>query len=344
MAAYEQLSAFGMSPTEIGKQVGTRRDRVQKSLKVGADATASAALVEHYLTLDQAAFVAEVSDNDTDVARLLDGAKRGSFDHAAQRVRDDRTERDAIAKTVAELIEQGITVIDYAQTYAQGTTVDTLSSLADEEGTVITSEIHAGCPGHVAALRYLSYNETTSVVWACSDWKGNGHRDCHQGGSSQSGAMSEEDKLARREVIANNKAWDSAQTVRRAWLRSFLGRKTAPKDAGQVMASILTSDTHVVAKALGQRNSLATELLGQEASTEYGAPSPLVALVEQAQPARAQVIALGVVLAAVEASLSRHSWRNPSSSDARYLTTLSAWGYELADIEHIITDHQQAKN
>ena len=114
--AYEQLAAFGMSPTEIGKKLNTRRVRVQKGLKVGADATASAALAEHGLTLDQAAVLAEVSDNEDDVARLLDGAARGTFDHEAKRVQDARTERTSIAKAAAELTEQGVTVIDYAQT------------------------------------------------------------------------------------------------------------------------------------------------------------------------------------------------------------------------------------
>jgi len=39
--------------------------------------------------------------------------------------------------------------------------------------------------------------------------------------------MSEEQKADRRRVIENNKAWRSATTVRRAWLRGFTARKTA---------------------------------------------------------------------------------------------------------------------
>ncbi len=37
----------------------------------------------------------------------------------------------------------------------------------------------------------------------------------------RSGKVSEEDKAERRRVIANNRDWDSASTVRRDWLRAF---------------------------------------------------------------------------------------------------------------------------
>jgi hypothetical protein len=51
------------------------------------------------------------------VARLIKAASEGSFDHTAQRERDKRTEREAIAATTAELTEQGITVVNIEATY-----------------------------------------------------------------------------------------------------------------------------------------------------------------------------------------------------------------------------------
>ncbi|HEX4100422.1 MAG TPA: hypothetical protein VHY21_07720 [Pseudonocardiaceae bacterium] len=48
--------------------------------------------------------------------------------------------------------------------------------------------------------------------------------------------MTEEQKAARREIVANNKAWDSATTVRRAWLTTFFARKTAPPEAARWIA------------------------------------------------------------------------------------------------------------
>ena len=175
-------------------------------------------------------------------------------------------------------------------------------------------------------------------MWACSDWKANDHRDRYND-RRPSGALSDEDKRNRQEVIANNKAWDSATQVRRDWLQALLARKTPPKDAGQVMVRILTSSPHVVAKALDTNNRTAAGLLGQETSTEYGATSPLPALGAEASPVRLQVIALAVALGAVEASLGRHSWRHPDGETAAYLNALTGWGYGLADVERIITDH-----
>src|SRR3546814_7483486 len=42
-------------------------------------------------------------------------------------------------------------------------------------------------------------------------------------------AEAEERREERRRVIAYNKAWASAETVRREWLAGFVARKTAPR-------------------------------------------------------------------------------------------------------------------
>ncbi|WP_344017093.1 hypothetical protein [Pseudonocardia xinjiangensis] len=70
--------------------------------------------------------------------------------------------------------------------------------------------------------------------------------------------MSEAEKAERRRVIANNKDWDSATTVRRDWLRTtFLARKTAPKDAVRFIAATLGCGSHDVRKAMESGHSTA---------------------------------------------------------------------------------------
>ena len=42
---------------------------------------------------------------------------------------------------------------------------------------------------------------------------------------AQLGSMTDEQKAERKELIANNKEWDAAETVRREWLAARRGNK-----------------------------------------------------------------------------------------------------------------------
>ena len=50
-----------------------------------------------------------------------------------------------------------------------------------------------------------------------------------------------EKSAERKALIANNKAWTAAETVRREWIATVLSRKTLPKDADQGIALGLTA-------------------------------------------------------------------------------------------------------
>ena len=125
-------------------------------------------------------------------------------------------------------------------------------------------------------------------------------------------------------MLAHNKAWRSAEVVRREWLASFCARKTPPKGAVRfVVESLMRADRPLVA-ALDRRNTSAGELLGES-----------LALTDSTSDSRAQVVGLGLVLAAYEADTGTHSWRNPSPVTARYLQFLATHGYELAKVERL---------
>jgi ParB family chromosome partitioning protein len=140
--------------------------------------------------------------------------------------------------------------------------------------------------------------------------------------------MTDEQKADRKALIANNKEWDAAETVRREWLAAFLSRKTLPKDAIAVIASGLASARLVIANAMGRGNSMAATLLAVE-NVSGGALVDLL----QAHPARCLHVALAIVLGGVEENTSRESWRTPRSETAWYLRTLAEWGYPLTPIE-----------
>ena len=118
-------------------------------------------------------------------------------------------------------------------------------------------------------------------------------------------------------------------------LATLLSRKALPKDAAVVIAKGLTVHRQAISTATREGNELAHQLLGLEPSG-YFENDKLVALLEQT-PAKAQHVALAVVLGACESVTSKQTWRYPSPTDKDYFTQLAAWGYNLSDVEQIAT-------
>jgi ParB family chromosome partitioning protein len=159
------------------------------------------------------------------------------------------------------------------------------------------------------------------------------------GSGSNSGPMTDEEKAERKTLIANNKAWASAEVVRRDWLATFLSRKTLPKDAAQFIAQGLTVHGLNVGSAARDGNALAHTLMGLERGGFYDRDK-LSGIVE-ATPNKAQHITLAIVLGGIEASTSKYTWRNPGHTDALYFAQLAAWGYDLSEVEQIVVDHEK---
>ena len=199
-------------------------------------------------------------------------------------------------------------------------------------GKPIPANSHSSCPGRAA------YIATTfggiEAVYVCTEWRTHGHRDRYQRESGQaSGAMSEQAKAERREVIARNKEWKSATTVRRDFLTTLLARKAPPKGAASYVAVELALGSHPVRRAFDHAHQLAATLLeGDTGRTRHGIAERATA----APDARAQVITLGLVLGAVEESTGPHTWRNPDDVSARYFAFLSANGYALTEVEQLV--------
>ncbi|MBX9244641.1 ParB N-terminal domain-containing protein [Actinotalea ferrariae] len=343
VAAFQQLSLLGLSAAQIAKRTHTKKDHVTTALTVAGSEVAAAVTAKYDLTLDQAAVVAEFDENAEAVKALTVAAvdEPDQFAHVAQRLRDDRDEARVVADLTATLTEAGTPVID-RPSYDDKTIkqVRELATLDGDERTPLTEETHAECPGRAAWISTSSW-DGVRAVHVCTDPKGNGHVDryAYSGGTErQAGPMTEEQKAERRALIANNKAWKSAETVRREWLTGFAARKTAPKDAPTFLAARLVAGTHRLDKASTQtRHRLARTLLGLPEHVGYGAPDPLADLVQAATPARAQHIALIVLLAAIEDGTGTHTWRNVSAEDRAYFTALAAWGYSLSEVEALAT-------
>ncbi len=181
-----------------------------------------------------------------------------------------------------------------------------------------------------------------TAVYVCTDPDGHGH--CSRWGGhgdttrvpgEKSEAEREADRNARREVIANNKAWKSAEVVRREWVRALLKRKTAPKGTIGFLAACLAHGDHEIRRAMEGSHERGRDLLGLDTDqVGWGVGTrQLLDALDGATDARAQVVALGLILGAYEDATGTHSWRNVSRSTTDYLTFLTDHGYTLSDVE-----------
>jgi ParB family chromosome partitioning protein len=173
----------------------------------------------------------------------------------------------------------------------------------------------------------------------CLDPKTNGHR--KRGGDSDQHDP-EAEREQRRQTIAGNKDWRSAETVRRRWLRELVARKTAPKAALRFIIESLARGDGAVCPSLSGTHAMARHLLGLPNAEQYG-PDRVAAVVEllsTANDSRAVVIALGLIIGAYEDSTGVHVWRSPAAhSDlARYFAAPASWGYEPSAIEQAVID------
>lgn len=339
-AAFQQLAFEGLSVTAIARRTGTKQKEVKTALAVVENQVAASAIQEHQLTLDQAAVLIEFDGDDELRADLIQVATTdpAQFAHAAQRARDEKARAITKADSEADLAARGYMVLDADPGYYD-TEYARISELLTADDQRVTVEHIENLDGRAAFVRVYADGDAT-ISYFLRDPKAAGFL-THRGTQSKSGPMTDEEKSERRTLIANNKAWASAEIVRREWLATLLSRKSLPKDAAVVIAKGLTIHRQAISTATREGNELAHQLLGLEPSG-YFENDRLVALLEQT-PAKAQHVALAVVLGACESVTSKQTWRYPSPTDTDYFTQLGAWGYSLSDVEQIVTAGEAAQ-
>jgi len=353
VAAHQQLLDLGLTAGQIARRTHTPVKRVKVTTSVARSELAAAVLARYDIPLDRVAVIAEFDDGTEQGVEAVKAltvtaqSDPAQFDHVAQRLRDLREEKRLVAERVAELTAAGVRVV--TEHTDQAVHLSGLRPTAeDPSGTELTFDAHQGCPGHAALVElrraWGTQEATVTTAYVCTAPDGNGHiprwdssGTASESGTRQAGPMSEAEKAERRRVIANNKDWDSATTVRRDWLRTtFLARKTAPKDAVRFIAATLGRGSHDVRKAMESGHCTARELLGMDSAAGFGSPNPIAVAAETASSARATMLALAVLLGAVEQGTGRHSWRNPSGETRAYFTALQGWGYPLSPVEQLV--------
>jgi len=224
IAAFKQLSFDGMSAATIGRRTGTKAAEVKKGLAVAESSAVIESADLYDLTLDQAAVLIEFEDDADVLAELSTKARErpAQFSHSVQRARDDRARAAAVATRTAELAEEGWTILDRSPGYYEAEHVR-VSYLDDAEGNQVTVETLATVEGRAAFVgsKYGSTDAQAEFFVTKAQMKALGWRD-RSSGAGAAGPMTDEQKAERRTLIANNKAWASAEIVRREWLTEFL--------------------------------------------------------------------------------------------------------------------------
>ena len=142
----------------------------------------------------------------------------------------------------------------------------------------------------------------------------------------------EAQKQDRRRVRELNKASETATTVRRDFLRTtLLARKTPPKNAAAWITTTLATDPQL----LGEYH--AGDHLGDLLGLTGFTPGKAIAeLADKSSEARAHVLTLALVVAAMEGRMVKDCWRHRPRGSAAYLDMLAANGHELTDVEKAI--------
>ncbi|GHF12479.1 ParB/RepB/Spo0J family partition protein [Pseudolysinimonas yzui] len=339
-AFFQQLAFEGLTVPQIAKRTSVPKKVIEAGIKVAESEFAQKVAAKHEVTLDQAAAIMEFEGDMDAVNRLVQYAEDApeQFTHEVQRQRDERVRREEVAAEQAKLIEQGYTILHEAPYYDDKDTAR-LSDLATKDGANLTVEHLVGVGEDRQAHVVWGWNGLTTTVYV-HNFKTYGFKKRTNTGN---GPMTDEQKAERKTLIANNKAWDSAETVRRDWLTAFLARETLPKDANQFVAVAVTAHRTTVAGGLSNGNRLAATLLSLDAQdSEWGA-SPIDPIAAT-QPTRSGHVALAVVLGAIEDSTGRHTWRNPGREAVAYFEQIAAWGYPLSDVEQIVTGTASGDN
>ncbi|WP_116953324.1 ParB/RepB/Spo0J family partition protein [Jiangella endophytica] len=327
--AWQQLALEGMSAATIARRTGTKRATVEAGLTVARHEAASQAVADYDITLEQAAVLIRLEEDPEAVEQLRKVAKSdpARFDHRAQELLDARERKDELARLRADYEAKGVTVVDWPSW--NDTNVAFLDRLRTADGERVTEETHAGTPGYAVAVGESWRGVSAEPVIVA--WSEHGLRHVDAQGKTARGPMTEEEKEGRRVVVANNRAWASAEKVRRAWIRKLLGRKKLPTDAVAFSVSVLVEESFAIERAVSKGHPMAGALLGAEVGT---ASEYLARMVAESRSKTVHVL-LAVALGALESSIERSTWRNPSGRSRRYLMQLAAWGYTLSDVEQL---------
>lgn len=338
--AVEQMTLLGMPAGQIAKAAGLRTRQVEAARAVAAaDQRVRDAVRETPdLTLDQAAALTEYGTDPDAVADLISAAETGpvAFAHAQARLESERDTRDRLAQATREWTDRGYTVLEPDRSgydhLPKGAAY--VRDLADEHGTRLgsgyygTTDQHEACPSRAILLNKW---RPESVQEVCLDPKANGHTRAPSGYAATAPQPGPERSL----VMANNKLWTTASTVRHDHLTALIKAGRFPATLVTAVHRHLLAHPHHLQPHRGALYSRLTDFPASGATTTESAQGLITRTIDATAPAnRLTGLLLAAVADAAERSVSESTWRRASTPAADWLILLvDHAGYQLAPIE-----------
>ncbi|WP_432159252.1 ParB/RepB/Spo0J family partition protein [Streptomyces sp. bgisy153] len=349
-AALFQASELGAGVKAIATETGWTQKEVKTAVQVGraAKSMEAAQSVQYDWTLDQLAALAEFEDDPEALAELTEAAQGGNFAYRLRRLRDDREEAARLAKQRAEFVAAGLTVIDEYEALPESAT--RIHELRTHDGQAITEEEHKACRGHVMApAEYGSDWKAYCLKPALYD-----HAVRQPYGTTEK--MKKEDKEARQRTIQGNKHYKAATAARREWLKTWMTRKTFPRDAQTIMARFVAEATlRGDDLAIGDISSedgtrMVRDWLGIADASRAGTMT--AEIVAKADPRRLALYPFMAVVASYEKTTGHkdnRAWRTDRQGLSTYtrqrigayLSMLVQLGHSPAPIEQAIIDGEE---
>lgn len=339
---YQGLLDLGVDVAAIATRTGRSQTTIRARLKLRALPEAAREKVHtHQATIDDALALADFDGDDDLREDLIETFGEPGFTHRLERARQDMSARTAYAAALAELEAAGVKVVEPDEYGRPPAGVTDLRELKGKKRHAsMTAEEHADCPGHVAWV-YARWGRA-DVTFGCKGAAKHGHESMfgYGRGTADAGPMTEEQKVERRTLIANNKASDAAQVVRLHWIRSFLKRAKMPDDAPVYVATMLRRGRADGLSGTHHQTAIEWIYAGREVP-EDDVDADL------ARPALATRYLVALALAHGEARMPRDFWHKRQSWLAEervtHLRQLAAWGYVLADVEQLAIETHTAK-
>lgn len=360
-AAIQELFELGMSAAQVATRTKQPRKFVD-AVKAVSENEYAGELVEAGVDLVDAAAIAEFTDHPDIVERLTGYATHQPviLRHEIERARQHLAERAKKEALIAELEAAGyarLVEMPHWRLSESGELVRLDEIYTDEALTIplIDDETYDAddfrpdpALPDVGFYVYTGYNGLRTF-WYMKTPTAHGYH-VHITATTPTTAATGDDEAAkeaasaeRKRVIANNKAWPAATTVRREWIAELLQRKKLPNDVAAFAAASLAhahplqsgdDGLHYAAELAGIQHGSSYYNNGFTTALDAGNPTP-------------DRILLALAIARTEHHLTpKDTWRytdHRGTTLARYLTALTAWGYNLSDIETEIVEQHTPK-
>lgn len=365
LAAYEQLTLFGVKADEIAKRTGTRRDQVRNAVKIAKEAPIAAEIAtEKQLSFDAALVLAEFEDDEPERQELVDVIDQLDPKELTRRVaelRAQRSRRQQLEAFRAQAESAGIpwvdptAVGDYFSPYVK------LGRLRIGKAEVAPTVEEAKAQGGLVASAGWEWGDVDGVrtriyelEYFIENPKEHGYREPR---ASSAAPLSYAEKKKRANERAKKKArveaWGDATESRQTWIRDqLLTALVVPADAQLWILKTLIAQRDVVGASTsshleGKARDLALTWLGEEpeAESNWWARRPTFMRIATARPGAELLVALAYVVALSEIAISdRKAYNYGEHKEAgAYLRQLASWGHSLAEIEQKLVERWESE-